>query len=105
MHLKNETRTRMLFIIYLNIVDLGTFLYLASDTNVLFARFWQCFFPQYVVPSMRTPLFVINAAFDSWQVGYIPLYYKHIHFIHIQKNDTYIEFGDIRSRTFWLRPE
>jgi len=27
-----------------------------------------CFFPQYVVPSMRTPLFVINAAFDSWQI-------------------------------------
>ncbi|CAL9226057.1 unnamed protein product [Arabidopsis halleri] len=27
-----------------------------------------CFFPQYVVPSMRTPLFVINAAYDSWQI-------------------------------------
>ncbi|KAL0799349.1 hypothetical protein Bca101_054524 [Brassica carinata] len=27
-----------------------------------------CFFPQNVVPSMRTPLFVINAAFDSWQI-------------------------------------
>ncbi|XP_010536210.1 PREDICTED: pectin acetylesterase 7-like [Tarenaya hassleriana] len=27
-----------------------------------------CFFPQYVAPSMRTPLFVVNAAFDSWQI-------------------------------------
>ncbi|CAH2046332.1 unnamed protein product [Thlaspi arvense] len=27
-----------------------------------------CFFPQYVVKTMQTPLFVINAAFDSWQI-------------------------------------
>ncbi|PWZ38092.1 Pectin acetylesterase 8 [Zea mays] len=27
-----------------------------------------CMFPQYVVPTMRTPLFILNAAYDSWQV-------------------------------------
>ncbi|KAJ6854220.1 pectin acetylesterase 7-like [Iris pallida] len=27
-----------------------------------------CFFPQYVVPEMSTPLFVLNAAYDSWQI-------------------------------------
>ncbi|XP_020080984.1 pectin acetylesterase 8-like [Ananas comosus] len=27
-----------------------------------------CFFPQYVVPEMRTPLFILNAAYDAWQI-------------------------------------
>ncbi|KAL9690866.1 hypothetical protein QQ045_011278 [Rhodiola kirilowii] len=27
-----------------------------------------CFFPQYVVPSIKTPLFILNAAYDSWQI-------------------------------------
>ncbi|KAJ3707114.1 hypothetical protein LUZ61_010819 [Rhynchospora tenuis] len=27
-----------------------------------------CFFPQYVVPQMGTPLFILNAAYDSWQI-------------------------------------
>ncbi|XP_068649869.1 pectin acetylesterase 8-like isoform X2 [Aristolochia californica] len=27
-----------------------------------------CFFPQNVVPQIRTPLFILNAAYDSWQV-------------------------------------
>ncbi|XP_074558580.1 pectin acetylesterase 7-like [Curcuma longa] len=28
----------------------------------------MCFFPQYVVPTMSTPLFVLNAAYDAWQI-------------------------------------
>nr|CAB3488166.1 unnamed protein product [Digitaria exilis] len=28
----------------------------------------HCMFPQYVVPTMRTPLFILNAAYDSWQI-------------------------------------
>ncbi|CAN1299245.1 Pectin acetylesterase 7 [Linum perenne] len=28
----------------------------------------QCFFPQYVAQTMRTPLFIINSAYDSWQI-------------------------------------
>ncbi|XP_020263715.1 pectin acetylesterase 7-like [Asparagus officinalis] len=28
----------------------------------------QCFFPQYVVQQMRTPLFILNSAYDEWQV-------------------------------------
>ncbi|XP_051151509.1 pectin acetylesterase 8-like isoform X2 [Andrographis paniculata] len=27
-----------------------------------------CFFPQYVVKDVRMPLFIINAAYDSWQI-------------------------------------
>ncbi|KAM3322688.1 pectin acetylesterase 8-like [Capsicum chacoense] len=28
-----------------------------------------CFFPQNVVPYVQTPLFIINSAYDTWQVG------------------------------------
>lgn len=28
----------------------------------------QCFFPQYVLPYIQTPMFVLNAAYDVWQV-------------------------------------
>ncbi|PIA57427.1 hypothetical protein AQUCO_00600270v1 [Aquilegia coerulea] len=28
----------------------------------------SCFFPQYVAPNIRTPLFILNAAYDSWQI-------------------------------------
>ncbi|PPD89818.1 hypothetical protein GOBAR_DD13236 [Gossypium barbadense] len=28
----------------------------------------QCFFPQYIAQQIRTPLFIINAAYDSWQI-------------------------------------
>ncbi|CAA6674630.1 unnamed protein product [Spirodela intermedia] len=28
----------------------------------------MCFFPQYVAPRIRTPLFILNAAYDSWQI-------------------------------------
>ncbi|KAJ8754359.1 hypothetical protein K2173_002810 [Erythroxylum novogranatense] len=27
-----------------------------------------CFFPQYVVPQIRTPLFILNSAYDWWQI-------------------------------------
>ncbi|KAB2070471.1 hypothetical protein ES319_A08G157800v1 [Gossypium barbadense] len=27
-----------------------------------------CFFPQYIAQQIRTPLFIINAAYDSWQI-------------------------------------
>lgn len=27
-----------------------------------------CFFPQYVAQTMRTPLYIVNAAYDSWQI-------------------------------------
>ncbi|KAL3738527.1 hypothetical protein ACJRO7_019968 [Eucalyptus globulus] len=30
-----------------------------------------CFFPQNVVPQIQTPLFIINAAYDAWQIKYI----------------------------------
>ncbi|XP_057844988.2 pectin acetylesterase 8 isoform X1 [Cryptomeria japonica] len=28
----------------------------------------KCFFPQYLLPYIETPLFVLNAAYDSWQI-------------------------------------
>ncbi|KAI5011194.1 hypothetical protein ZWY2020_013331 [Hordeum vulgare] len=27
-----------------------------------------CFFPQHVLPTLKTPLFILNAAYDSWQI-------------------------------------
>ncbi|KAL1831048.1 hypothetical protein ACET3Z_000699 [Daucus carota] len=30
-----------------------------------------CFYPQYVVPHVKTPLFVISSAYDSYQIQYI----------------------------------
>lgn len=29
----------------------------------------QCFFPQNMAQQIRTPLFIVNAAYDSWQVS------------------------------------
>ncbi|KAF7845562.1 phosphatidylinositol/phosphatidylcholine transfer protein SFH9 isoform X1 [Senna tora] len=28
----------------------------------------HCFFPQYLISSVRTPLFLLNAAYDTWQI-------------------------------------
>ncbi|GAB2272894.1 Pectin acetylesterase 8 [Dionaea muscipula] len=28
----------------------------------------KCFFPQYMAQKIRTPLFILNAAYDSWQI-------------------------------------
>ncbi|XP_059443064.1 pectin acetylesterase 8-like [Corylus avellana] len=30
-----------------------------------------CFFPQHVAPQIRTPIFLVNAAYDSWQINNI----------------------------------
>lgn len=30
----------------------------------------QCFFPQNIIAGIRTPLFLVNAAYDSWQVNF-----------------------------------
>ncbi|CAL9772891.1 unnamed protein product [Musa acuminata subsp. burmannicoides] len=31
----------------------------------------KCFFPQNVVATMKTPLFILNAAYDQWQIDHI----------------------------------
>ncbi|CAH8251701.1 unnamed protein product [Arabidopsis lyrata] len=28
-----------------------------------------CFFPQYIINQVKTPLFILNSGFDSWQIG------------------------------------
>ncbi|XVE57251.1 hypothetical protein DITRI_Ditri04bG0076700 [Diplodiscus trichospermus] len=40
----------------------------ASCTSRMRMRPELCFFPQYVVQTMQTPIFFINAAYDSWQI-------------------------------------
>ncbi|XVF52210.1 hypothetical protein PTKIN_Ptkin05aG0001000 [Pterospermum kingtungense] len=40
----------------------------ASCTSRMGMRPELCFFPQYVVQTMQTPIFFINAAYDSWQI-------------------------------------
>uniref|UniRef100_A0A2P2LP65 Pectin acetylesterase n=1 Tax=Rhizophora mucronata TaxID=61149 RepID=A0A2P2LP65_RHIMU len=37
-----------------------------------------CFFPQYVVAQIRTPLFVLNSAYDSWQVSTMLVRFKNL---------------------------
>ncbi|KAK1304339.1 hypothetical protein QJS10_CPB11g00031 [Acorus calamus] len=31
----------------------------------------MCFFPQYSAPQIKTPIFILNAAYDSWQINNI----------------------------------
>lgn len=31
-------------------------------------KLWQCFFPQYLLSQIETPLFIVNGAYDWWQV-------------------------------------
>ena len=32
---------------------------------------WKCLFPQYLLPHVRSPLFIVNPLYDSWQLGNI----------------------------------
>ncbi|KAK8505039.1 hypothetical protein V6N12_073803 [Hibiscus sabdariffa] len=40
----------------------------ASCTSRMGTRPELCFFPQYVVQTMQTPIFFVNSAYDSWQI-------------------------------------
>ncbi|CAA0827253.1 Pectin acetylesterase 6 [Striga hermonthica] len=33
-----------------------------------FCLFSQCFFPQNIIANIKTPLFILNAAYDTWQI-------------------------------------
>ena len=39
-----------------------------SKFTVDFHFLFQCFFPQNLIDNVKTPLFILNAAYDSWQV-------------------------------------
>ena len=30
---------------------------------------WRCLMAQYIMPHVETPIFVMNAAYDAWQMG------------------------------------
>jgi hypothetical protein len=36
---------------------------------ILCQKAWQCFFPQYLLPHIKTPLFIVNGGYDWWQVN------------------------------------
>jgi hypothetical protein len=40
--------------------------HLELNPNVL--AHMQCFFPQNIIGSINTPIFLLNAAYDTWQV-------------------------------------
>ncbi|XP_012847007.1 PREDICTED: pectin acetylesterase 8-like [Erythranthe guttata] len=44
-------------------------LYNLSKFDDKWTKFLQCFFPQQVVQEIQTPLFIVNAAYDAWQVS------------------------------------
>ena len=41
----------------------------ACAASFLPAERWKCFFGQEVAKHVKTPLFVLNSKYDSWQVG------------------------------------
>lgn len=57
---------RFKFIRMIAKTNLPFFLKLMS-TCFLFHPF-QCFFPENLIANIKTPLFILNAAYDSWQV-------------------------------------
>lgn len=55
-------------------VTFDTTIYLMENKDVNFSGsislplLLQCFFPENIVPNIQTPLFVLNTAYDVWQV-------------------------------------
>ncbi|CAI5471811.1 unnamed protein product, partial [Closterium sp. Yama58-4] len=46
------------------------------------AERWKCFFPEYFLPLLHTPLFIGNTLYDSWQMNYsfaVPASFKSQH--------------------------
>jgi hypothetical protein len=41
--------------------------------TVISTNRWQCFMAQYTVLHMRTPVFVLNSLYDSWQLDIVLL--------------------------------
>ncbi|XAR52769.1 hypothetical protein NMG60_11021021 [Bertholletia excelsa] len=48
--------------------DAGLFLDALSKLIVTILLSFQCFFPENLIADVKTPLFILNAAYDSWQV-------------------------------------
>lgn len=42
-----------------------------SLTLTIFLSLSQCFFPQNLIANVKTPLFLLNAAYDAWQVTFL----------------------------------
>ncbi|XP_075108442.1 pectin acetylesterase 8-like isoform X2 [Nicotiana tabacum] len=50
----------------------GARVFLAIMEDLLYKGMWKAenfFFPEYVIQHIWTPLFVINSAYDSWQIN------------------------------------
>ncbi|KAL8138824.1 hypothetical protein V2J09_004825, partial [Rumex salicifolius] len=63
------SRARYIESYFKQIVDLhGSVRNLPSYCTTKSPRPYLCFFPQYMVRQIRTPLFILNAAYDSWQI-------------------------------------
>lgn len=59
----------------------------------------QCFFPQNVIQQIQTPIFILNAAYDSWQVQTLPKLINMIQldfqFRNYRNKQTYFSFSNI----------
>ncbi|KAF3787380.1 Pectin acetylesterase 7 [Nymphaea thermarum] len=59
---------------FMDAKELAIYLYIKRGSNFSEAlplvplRWHKCFFPQNLVANIRTPLFLLNAAYDSWQL-------------------------------------
>lgn len=50
------------------------------DQVILCVLSLQCFFPQNLVSDIKTPMFLLNSAYDSWQVN------NHVSFLYLDLN-------------------
>lgn len=61
--------TSVCFSLYLIIIFNSPAKFASDTTNLLcLVSFPQCFFPQNLVSGIKTPMFLLNAAYDAWQV-------------------------------------
>ncbi|CAI5973799.1 unnamed protein product [Closterium sp. NIES-64] len=77
---QHEMRKRFSAVVRLQNVSVheGCFDRLTNRT----AERWKCFFPEYFLPLLHTPLFIGNTLYDSWQMNYsfaIPASFKSQH--------------------------
>ena len=60
---------------------------------IWFSSYWQCFFPQYALPFIETPFFILNSAYDVFQVI----------FIFQKKRVIYHDHANVRNLTLLTR--
>lgn len=64
----NVKEASLIYAIGKNIYYHDKYVYWLRITNLLNKLKLQCLFPEYFVETIKTPLFILNSAFDNFQV-------------------------------------